>query len=269
MEKKPTVLFIYDHQFDKIWKDGLWAALEILKRDFKLVKWNLHNNHSKPNVSYDFALGWGGFSSSVDIIMRNIKGPKGLCLGGYGFTDNISDYDVLFYECEWAKKWFEKYARKPIKNLVHAFGVNSDIYYQIPHKLKIYDYLSVGSFSLWKRHTKMINKKGARMVIGEIQKGNPQESYSIILPLLQHGVAISDMVDPILLSRLYNVSKKVYIPAEVMGGGERAVLEARACGVPVEIESDNPKLKELLDGPIYDHNYYADQLKQGILDVIF
>jgi hypothetical protein len=52
----------------------------------------------------------------------------------------------------------------------------------------------------------------------------------------------------------------VYVPDDVFGGGERAVLEARSLGVQVAIEDDNPKLKELLTSPIYDHVYYAQQL---------
>lgn len=43
-------------------------------------------------------------------------------------------------------------------------------------------------------------------------------------------------------------------------GGERVVLEARQLGVDVQIEGDNPKLKELLSSPVYDHSYYAEQL---------
>lgn len=54
------------------------------------------------------------------------------------------------------------------------------------------------------------------------------------------------------------------MPDDVLGGGERAILEARSLGVEVEIESDNPKLAELLDSPIYDHLYYAAQLRFGL-----
>jgi hypothetical protein len=59
-------------------------------------------------------------------------------------------------------------------------------------------------------------------------------------------------------------AKAVYVPDDVLGGGERAVLEARSLGVDVVIEEDNPKLAELLDSPIYDHAYYATQLSFGI-----
>lgn len=38
----------------------------------------------------------------------------------------------------------------------------------------------------------------------------------------------------------------MYVSDNVLGGGERAVLEARSLGVNVIIEDDNPKLKEVV-----------------------
>ena len=66
-------------------------------------------------------------------------------------------------------------------------------------------------------------------------------------------------------------SRRVYMGATELGGGERVLLEARACGVPseaIELEADNNLLREFLDGPIYTTEYYADQLARGIRDAI-
>jgi hypothetical protein len=82
------------------------------------------------------------------------------------------------------------------------------------------------------------------------------------------GVGISGMLYPSKLRNIYNCSDVVYIPADINGGGERAILEARACGRTVEVERDNPKLQELVDGQLFDHHYYAEQLKKGILSVL-
>ena len=59
------------------------------------------------------------------------------------------------------------------------------------------------------------------------------------------------------------------MPDDVLGGGERAVLEARALGVRAVVEPDNPKLAELLGSPVYDHAYCAAQLRcaLGLLDL--
>ena len=152
--------------------------------------------------------------------------------------------------------------------LIHAFGVNTDIYKPIPDAIKIWDWVSVGAFALWKRQYLLKNKGGYKLAIGEIQKRNLSESVDIIGDLLLDGICVSDMVEPEKLAFIYNSADKIFIPADINGGGERAVLEARACGIPVEVENDNPKLKELLTwterGRVPDHYWYADQLKKGI-----
>ena len=70
------------------------------------------------------------------------------------------------------------------------------------------------------------------------------------------------------LAEYYNKSKLCYVPCKLHGGGERAVLEARACNIPVKIENDNIKLKELLDSEIYSSEYYANQIDHGIKNFI-
>ena len=60
-------------------------------------------------------------------------------------------------------------------------------------------------------------------------------------------------------------SQNVLVPDDWRGGGERAVLEARACGVTVLVAEDNPKLQSLREGPLYTTLYYAGQLELGLL----
>lgn len=269
---KPKVLFVYDHKYPKLWKDGLWAALRLLKEDFDLIKFNLQDKGKvviDPLSSFDFVLGWGAFNSSVDLALREMKvqfpsKKSGLCIAGNAFPpERMEKYDVLFYETSWYLPQIEKHP-----HTIHAFGVNTDIYNPWPEAPVIWDFLSVGSFSYWKRHEKIIERSGTKMVIGEIQRDNWTESFDIISNLLLAGVGISDMVYPTKLRNLYNCAGKILIPAEVNGGGERALLEARACGKKVEIMDDNPKLLELLNGPILDHHYYYDQLKKGIKECL-
>lgn len=264
---KPKLLFVYDHKYPETWMDGLWAALNLLEEDFYITKENLQLNN-RSGVNPDFVLGWGGFNSPVDQYLNRFKvngykiPKKGLCIGGNAFP-YYEGYDVLFYETEWTKK----YLKLP-ENSVHAFGINSDIYNQpnLPFPL-IWDYIGVGSLSNWKRWEKMIDKKGIKLVVGEYQKENSAESGNIANHLLSNNVMVSNMVNPYDLSNFYHWSRTAYIPADINGGGERAVLEARACGLKVEIE-DNPKLEELLTSPIWDEKYYAEQLKKGILSVL-
>jgi hypothetical protein len=270
---KKKILFIINHEYPDNWKDGLWAAMDKLKGDFDIVQWNLFTD--EPLIAdpkdFDFILGWGAFGGPVDNYMSALrqvvkKKPFGLCVAGNVVSPGSPDvYDILFYETEWAKDWILSHDPTLEDKLMHAFGINRLIYNEsLGHTDKIWDYTTVGSFSLWKRHILMLDKPGYKLAIGEIQKGNPGESLDIIGDLLLGGIVISDMVEPETLATIYHCSRCVYIPADITGGGERAVLEARACNINVEVEPDNEKLEELLKSPLWDHLYYAEQLKKGI-----
>lgn len=261
MSRKKTVNFIYDHEYPEYWRDGLYAALMELSYEYSVVFNNLRERvpHISEMYDGDFTLGWGAFNSSVDRFMQSVKSPKGLCIAGVAHPPNTANtYDVLFYETNWYRPTIQEH-----KNIVHAFGINKKIYR--PRKVKkFWDYTTVGAFASWKRQHLLLDKPGIKLAIGEIQRGNPTESLSIVSKLLGGGVFVSDMTYPEVLSNIYNMSKVVYIPADIFGGGERAVLEARACGVSVEVEPDNPKLIELLNSHIWNENYYAEQLEKGI-----
>ena len=110
MNTKNRLLFVYDHKYPHLLRDGLWAALELLKEDFELTKFNLQDRGKNikigPMKDFDFILGWGAFNSPVDILMRKIridypKSKLGLCIGGTATSPyKIEDYDILFYETD-------------------------------------------------------------------------------------------------------------------------------------------------------------------------
>ena len=267
---KKRILFVYEIEDESLWHDGLWAAIELLKKDFEIEKYNLAKSDISPqSTSYDFILGWGAFGSKLDeVISKNYNNnhwKRGLLLAGNVVpVPTVCNYDVIFYETEWIKNNYLQNISKDCK-LIHAFGVNTNIYYSMSNFLThLWDYITVGSFSKWKRQEMLLDKKGNRLAVGQIQKNNLSESIDIVGNLILGGVAISDSVTPSNLAKIYNLAKTVYIPADIYGGGERAVLEARACGVNVEVADDNPKLKELLTSPIWNHTYYAKQIKKGI-----
>lgn len=258
-DKKTKIAFVLYHEYEDLWNDGLWAAIKLLSYDYEVTIHNIFRMVFPPDLSsYSFVLGWGAFGSPVDRLLSKHNGLKGLCIAGVSAPITMGCYDVLFYETEWFLPQIESH-----KNVVHAFGVNTDIYKPMRTR-KIFDYITVGAFASWKRQKMLINKPGVKLAIGEIQKGNIAESLDIIGDLLTNNVMVSDMLSPKKLAELYNSSKCVYIPANVFGGGERAVLEARACGVPVEVEQDNQKLIELCYSPVWDHHYYRNQLLKGI-----
>lgn len=260
---RPKILFVYDHEYPHLWKDGLWAAIQLLEEEFEVVTFNLQTDCLPSTDGYAMVLGWGGFESPVDKAIRDLPIKKGLCIGGNAFPPVYQyKYDVLFYETEWYKQFVKDHP-----NAIKAFGVNTQIYH--PTKVpKIFDVISVGAFALWKRQDMLKRYSGTRLAVGQIQRGNPDESMSIIIPLLANGVIVSDMVEPEKLAQFYNASYLCYVPANINGGGERAVLEARACGIMVDVEEDNPKLKELTTSKIPSEKDYAAALKYGIKSVL-
>lgn len=212
---------------------------------------------------YDFVLGWGGFESKVERAIRDLPCKKGLCIGGNAFPPiHTDDYDVLFFETEWYRPQLTEH-----RNAVKAFGVNTQIYYPNPVD-KLFNIITVGAFANWKRHFMLRGRSGKRLAVGQIQKGNIEESMNIALHLVKDGVIVSDMVEPEYLAKLYNASYLCYIPSDINGGGERAILEARACGISVECAGDNPKLKELCVCPVPTEHDYATKLKEGILSCL-
>ena len=263
------ILFVNDYKYPKLWLDGLYGALQELERTHKIDYYNLNDKNGEPKFdSYDFVLGHGGFNSPVDnYLIRNIHKIKkcGLCIGGNATMPREADkYSVLFYETDWVREFLQLSTLNV--PLVKAFGINTDIYSPIEYATPlVFDYLGVGSFSDWKRWDKFKNKDGIKMIVGEFQENNPEESTAIVKDLMLSGIGCMPTVHPFDLSNLNHWSRTVYIPASIFGGGERAVLEARACGCNVEIEDDNPKLKELLDCEIPSHIDYAKQLEKGIL----
>lgn len=236
----------------------MWAAIQLLLKDFDITCKNIRDE-SFDATGYDFVLGWGGFESPVERAIRELPNKKGLCIGGNAFAPVYKfKYDVLFYETPWYKK---EIADHP--NIVKAFGVNTNIFFPRPTQ-KIFDVITVGAFAEWKRHYLLQLHSGTRLAIGQIQRGNMEESMEIITSLLTSGVIVSDMVAPEKLAELYNASGMCYIPCNENGGGERAVLEARACGIPVVVEQDNEKLLGLLECEVPTEKDYAKALKKGI-----
>ncbi len=250
------------------WHDGFTKAIEILEKDYtyKISRWNILDKSQKENDlnDYDFILLKTVFGSGLEkkvlSLMKVASRPKlAIAISGSNKipTDSqLSPYSVLFYETEWYKNYANLSRHS---NIIHAFGI--DKVTMIPDKNipKEYDVIFVGNIVNYKRPLNLLKKEGNKIAIGFLTDGK------LVEQLEKNGVKCIDFVKYEELSLFYNKSRLCYIPCELHGGGERAVLEARAIGIPVEIENDNTKLKELLESPIYDSYYYAQQLHKGFL----
>lgn len=255
---RPKILFLYESSHQIQVKDGLWTALDVLESTFEIKRINIKDLDQFPS-GYDFVLGWGAFGSGVDRLCQSMSGKKGLCIGGnVNPPTGALNYDVLFYETKWYRPQIDFHP-----NIIQAFGYNAGVFQDIEIERDI-DYLGVGAFATWKRWEKFLDKKGSRRVVGEFQFNNPLESRRIWEILEDDRIVCKDMVTSENLVYEYNRAKTVYIPSDIYGGGERAILEARACGCRVEVEEDNPKLKEVKDMPLWTHLDYSKKLKEAI-----
>lgn len=269
---KPSLTFVYHHPEPYSWRDGLWAALRLLENDFEISRVNLAFHEKIPEHN-EILLAWGAFESPAERAGREVKAKvKALQIGGTAQPPlSIHAWDVVFPETNWHLNVLRETGHK---KLFRAFGTNMNIYKPLSFSLpKIFSWISVGAFARWKRHhllAKMadtvVSSKRC-LVIGEIQQqgSGRSDSEDIIRVLLELGLMISPFVEPEKLAELYNLSAGCYIGAGLHGGGERSVLEAKACGVPVVVELDNPKLIELAAEPeVLSHIDFARSLKIGI-----
>jgi hypothetical protein len=79
------------------------------------------------------------------------------------------------------------------------------------------------------------------------------------------GVEVFDFMSYTELADCYRRAQNVLVAASIEGGGERSVLEARACAARVHVADDNPKLQELATQPVvWDHEYYSRQVNRGV-----
>lgn len=248
------------------WNDGFVDAIHLLNANYSISWINIEvDNISEDTLNeFDFLLVKSNWNWGPDKFLRenfkNLKVKKGIAISGVNIPPLYKDslyYDVLWYETNWYKKLLVNHP-----NIYHGFGINKNALIAIPNN-PIYDYITLGAFSPIKRMELLLDVKGTVLVIGE--KYESIDSEKIIQQLMnKNNITIKPFVEYSKLSIFFSQAKTLYIPATIFGGGERAILEARHCGLQIKIEKDNPKLKELLTSPIWDSEYYCNQLEKGI-----
>lgn len=247
------------------WFDGFTKAISILQNTFNIDMINAFDNPKINFSQYRLVFFKESFNGKIYLKYKS-QLVKNNILGLFISSSNIipdntalNIYDILFYET----KWYYNYARlNRHPNAYHAFGIDNTV--MKPNiQEKIYDVIFVGNIINYKRPLNILDLPGKKICLGF------KSDKSIIKKLLDNDVEIVEFVEYDRLSDYYNKSKLCYIPCSIHGGGERAVLEARSCGIPVKIENDNPKLKELCESEIYSSVYYSKQIEKVFYDFIY
>jgi glycosyltransferase involved in cell wall biosynthesis len=251
------------------WHDGFTAAAALLARDADVTWLNLHpDDPSQPEQlarlgDCDCLLVKSNWGWIVDELVRAHsprKGPpRALLISGTADPPRpwrMRFYDALFYETRWYAPRLKWHRRR-----IHAFGVDTTVMRPDAAVEPDIDWLSVGALRPYKRHEALLEKDGRRVVLGDLTGADAE----ILARLQAGGVEVRDFLPYEQLAAHYRRARHVLVAATLAGGGERSVLEARACGAAVEVLDDNPKLRELVEEPeVWDHEYYARQLAGGI-----
>jgi glycosyltransferase involved in cell wall biosynthesis len=251
------------------WHDGFTAAVDRLGREFDVAWLNLHPDdlscaeRLRRLDDCDCLLVKSNWGWIVDELVRGHSRrrgpPRGLLISGTADPPRprrMRFYDAVFFETHWYAPRIERHPRR-----IHAFGVDTTVMRPHPKVERDIDWLSVGAFRPYKRHEVLLGKEGRRVAIGDLSGADPD----IVARLERGGVQVLDFMGYEELARHYRRARAVLVAASLQGGGERSVLEARACGATVHVLDDNPKLRELLREPaVWDHEYYARQLAKGI-----
>lgn len=220
------------------WRDGLWAALQILKQEYEIRHFRYPDAPDfvdeimafKP----DLLLCWGAFSEPFWDRLPELPYPKALCFaGGDPKHPSRELFDLVFVEsAEW-----EGILRSDGIRVRRAFGTNTKLFR--PEKQpKVWDGIYPATFAKWKRHelfARALKERG--LAVGRIQPGIEPETHEVCR---DNGTMVMDWVHPETLRSLYNASRFTVITANEWGGCQRIALESMACNVPV-IATDDSK----------------------------
>ena len=269
----PKLALVFDASYQTrdlmlSWEDGLRAALSKLgddwevhaytthgMADFTLGKVKIHQRPHRESVltdtrrrEFDLALAWGSIDRPLHGFIREVAPKTALCFAG-GPTQHpfLRNFDLVFAETPYHLDAFKRQKT----NARIAFGVNTDIFHantwQKPHFLAVHP----AAFADYKRYPLFAEAfKDRGLAVGQVQlraDGTVFEGETCHEVCLRNGVAIIPRMMPYyMMPYIYGLAEVCAITSTTYGGGDRAVLEAMACGKPVVICSDNVKLRMLL-----------------------
>lgn len=242
-----TIGYWHNIKDETYWKDGLWAALEILKKKYDIRFFE----------DCEINIIESGSEGEYMDAFKSLSGKK-IWLHAGGHPKNFG-FEAVVVLADQIKREFEKIG-------VHPFvigGTNTDLFKPM-NLVKKWDVVFPAAFATWKRHWLLVQwiqerqheKKWNVLAVGHKQSVEI-ECYKICE---EAGFEVSDQVTPEELAVLYNESRECWIPTETIGGSEKTLWEARSCGLSVRVAPDNPRLVELLSQPVRSHYYYALQL---------
>jgi len=226
-----------------IWKDGLWAAMQILEKEFD-VEYKEPTADIRPDA---VVLLWEA-PCTINHPENGIW-YKRIC-------DLPNKKALLFAGGPLKQEWMWQFDHVFVESAINAeecdvqgvkhstaFGINSDIFKPMEVE-KIYDVAVFGTCASWKRQG-MIGKaiKNKMVVAGRGQESDPQP----FIDCTESGCKMFNELQPHKLNELLAQSHCIVNGADFWGGGQRVTLEAMSAGIPVICMSDSPKNIEYVE----------------------
>ncbi len=226
-----------------IWKDGLYAAMKLLEKDYDVT----YQEPTEPVDPKAIVLLWEAACTSQSRengwwyqAVQALPNKKILLFAGGPIQKEwLAGFDHVCVESKINADEMEALG-VPYST---AFGINSDIF--VPMDLeKTYDGIHHGTCASWKRQWLVGETlKDKALIVGRGQESDPTPFERC----RKAGATVLDEKDPEDLVILMNSSLACVQTSDFWGGGQRCTLEAMACGIPPVVMTDSPKNREYVE----------------------
>lgn len=242
MQKIDFLWFGY-HKRKEHWRDGLWAAMKILEREY-----DVEYKDPTENVREDAVLLFWEAPCSVNNPaydwyhkVHNAPNKKFLLFAGGPLNAKwVENFDLVVVESEIN----ENECKELGIPWARAFGINTDVFKPLDIEKK---WLATahGTCASWKRQWLLCQAlREDACVFGQRQATDSR-------PFDECEKCNSQVIDEVPYSEVNKMLNQSHVSvncADFWGGGQRATLEAMACDIPVVVMKDSPKNIEFVNG---------------------
>lgn len=226
----------------QFWNDGLREAMRIIEKQHTVTYYEPWDNIIKEDVIlyWEAPCTINGPNAPHYIKVRDNALPKALLFaGGPLNAKDVQGFDHVFVESDINAKECQELG---IPYSV-AFGINDTIF-KPKEKKKTWKAIHHGTCASWKRQWLVAEAFGEESVlVGKYQESD-RKPFDTAKEL---GATVVDEVPLTSIVDYLNRSEVLCQTSDYWGGGQRATLEAMACGIPVICMEDSPKNREYVE----------------------